>query len=569
MNPKLWIHGSIGTPSRKTTSGKHISVLLLLACLIPLCTFASDQSETEATRNASWMEDRLHGYRYHTLTTFTLPATHDSAMYTTSLNSSWFWPDWVDGYVKNLARTQNYSIGEQLDYGVRIFNLRPKWYGGYGFKIHHSEELFLGIYASANGPTLQTVLGDIRDYMEEGHRELIILSFSHYLTRISLQEEPFDKTAYERMQLLINEYLGPWLLTSDQIPAGLNLANTPFCDLIGDQGRILLLCEEKWWTFTDPTIGIWPPSALAKAKGKYTNTDSKNKMMSTQAEQFRTNNAVRAKLMWTMTVQKEWGIWDASVRKLAKKINPDLWDFVEGLTIPNTNGNVINEIWVDFVENTGVTDLAIELNNQWPDCVITAPSIVGGGTMGVLLDGSESSDPDGDELTFEWSQISGPMSVTMYNTNSAIAAFDAPITGCGCIFEFMLVVTDERGAYCWDSVEIEVIDVTPATLYCDAPVSIGPPNTPVTYTAWAVDNCDTNPVVEISGYHCYKITGSGKHLDMTKSAKTKISGSQISLMKTGGVGTYHVWTITATDDSENISTGECSLEIVNPGKKKK
>ena len=39
-----------------------------------------------------------------------------------------------------------------------------------------------------------------------------------------------------------------------------------------------------------------------------------------------------------------------------------LTDFIDSLSIPNSNGNNLNEIWVDFVEGTTVVENAIRLN---------------------------------------------------------------------------------------------------------------------------------------------------------------------------------------------------------------
>jgi hypothetical protein len=60
----------------------------------------------------------------------------------------------------------------------------------------------------------------------------------------------------------------------------------------------------------------------------------------------------------------------------------------------------------------------------------------------VVLDGSDSYDPDNDPLTYQWTQIAGPV-VTIHDATSQTASFTAPFVGfSGQTFVFTLVVKD-------------------------------------------------------------------------------------------------------------------------------
>ncbi len=59
----------------------------------------------------------------------------------------------------------------------------------------------------------------------------------------------------------------------------------------------------------------------------------------------------------------------------------------------------------------------------------------------IALNGSTSTDPEGNTLTFQWSQISGP-AVTLQNANTAIATFVAPVDCDGASLSFQLTVSD-------------------------------------------------------------------------------------------------------------------------------
>jgi len=120
-------------------------------------------------------------------------------------------------------------------------------------------------------------------------------------------------------------------------------------------------------------------------------------------------------------------------------------------------------------------------------------SVVTGQT--VTLNGSGSSDPDGDPLTYAWSQLSGP-SVTLNTPNSVTATFTPAVTG---TYTFRLTVNDGRGGTDTDNVTITVAQgnhppnahagvtqgaVWGALVQLDATASSDPDNDPLTFS-WA------------------------------------------------------------------------------------
>jgi hypothetical protein len=73
----------------------------------------------------------------------------------------------------------------------------------------------------------------------------------------------------------------------------------------------------------------------------------------------------------------------------------------------------------------------------------------------VLLDGSGSSDPNGDVLSFNWTQISGP-TVNLVNQTTAMPSFVAPELDVASVLEFQLVVDDNREGVATDLVVVNV-----------------------------------------------------------------------------------------------------------------
>ena len=323
---------------------------------------------------------------------------------------------WVGEYYElatgkpgELSITQNLDIYGQLSNGVRMFDLRPKSQGGALF-IHHSQARMEGIgdnvdyelrleftvpcidrpypftgcitgtgraydigtivfeaggfvrSLSVTGPSMPEILGDVADFMQEGHRELVVLEFTHYWKGFNGSE--FDAADYVVFVDLIDQYLAPWLLTSDMVAEDA-LASSTMGELIGSQGRVIVLVETNdTYAVADPSIGLWPAGdSLFDSPGGYSNSDDLDTMRDDQRQNWLDASGDRFELWWTLTCQP--GSIDCSVRDNADAANPHLQDFVGSLVVPNDWGNYINEIWVDFAEETAALDIALAMN-PWP-----------------------------------------------------------------------------------------------------------------------------------------------------------------------------------------------------------
>jgi len=110
----------------------------------------------------------------------------------------------------------------------------------------------------------------------------------------------------------------------------------------------------------------------------------------------------------------------------------------------------------------------------------------------VTLNGSASSDPDGDALTFEWRSAAG----TVVGTTAMV-----PLTLPTGHHVFTLAVTDGKGGRASDDVAVTVQDTRAPTLAVSlTPTVLWPPNhrlVPITATITATDTCDAQPRVTL------------------------------------------------------------------------
>jgi hypothetical protein len=88
--------------------------------------------------------------------------------------------------------------------------------------------------------------------------------------------------------------------------------------------------------------------------------------------------------------------------------------------------------------------------------------------ISITLDGSASSDPDNDPLTFYWRQTSGPAALQLSGSYSDTLSFVTPnVNSSDATLSFELVVTDSKGAFATDSVNVMLHDSDSGTIIPD------------------------------------------------------------------------------------------------------
>ncbi len=118
------------------------------------------------------------------------------------------------------------------------------------------------------------------------------------------------------------------------------------------------------------------------------------------------------------------------------------------LTLSNASGATITggQLRIDILDGAGA--------NSAPNAVAGTSQRVTSGAQ-VTLNGGGSNDPDGDTLTYSWSQTLGP-SVTLSDVSIASPTFSAPTVTSDTLLQFQLSVTDPDGLNDTASVSVTV-----------------------------------------------------------------------------------------------------------------
>jgi hypothetical protein len=298
-------------------------------------------STSRITDRARWMHLNLDVLGDKTLSQLTTGASHDAGMY-------------VHGTLATFGKTQNLNLYQQLRNGIRYFDLRPKWSGSTLY-VHHG---------GVSGPAVAEIVDDVQRFMREGHRELVVLKFSHY--------EKFTRAAYEALVAMLQDKLCDWLYR--QPLQGRRLSDIPLQEFLRESGVVLVVCDEDY-PIEFPAAGIWvyrdfnaarPQLGDLRVYDKYSSTMSYETMKTGQLKQFQDYNGFCAApnadvpcdqflLSWTLTPLT--GVWYVS-----QDANRNLGEVMSVQGVPNSRNLVINYLYVDYEEYSRATDVAMFMN---------------------------------------------------------------------------------------------------------------------------------------------------------------------------------------------------------------
>ncbi|XP_028423450.1 PI-PLC X domain-containing protein 1-like [Perca flavescens] len=178
-------------------------------------------STGEVASYSDWMSQLAPELHDTPLYKLAIPGSHDSMSYDLDINSAIIEPDrlkqfspllYIRELVRTAATTQDVTITQQLDAGVRYFDLRI------AHKTNDPEpNKFYFYHGLCTRTDVETVLRDINDWAEKHPKEILILALSHFKDFNNNIEE-LHQTLIESIKTVFGAKLHNKVSTQDPFP---------------------------------------------------------------------------------------------------------------------------------------------------------------------------------------------------------------------------------------------------------------------------------------------------------------------------------------------------------------
>jgi hypothetical protein len=233
---------------------------------------------------------------------------------------------------------------------------------------------------------------------------------------------------------------------------------------------------------------------------------------------------------------------ESASRTIAKNLTAGIYQFE--LTVKDNGGLEARDTMQVMVDDPRVNQPPIA--NAGVDQTITLP------VNNITIDGSNSTDPENNIVSYSWTKITGPASFSIVNANTVQTQVTNLVIG---IYQFELKLTDGGGLFSKDTVQITVID--PAPINRPPVANAGPDYTIIFPSNVTIDGSgSSDPDNNIVSYLWAKISGpSSFTIGNVNDIRAHLSGLV--------VGVYQ-FELKVTDAGGLFSRDTMQVAVVNP-----
>lgn len=294
------------------------------------------------TETSDWMHNILlaHPDTDIALIDIAVPGSHDAGMYI--LNEC------EAGANSCNTQTQYLSTTDQLNAGLRMFDIRPVYYNSKYYTQHATDCDGYG----CKGDLISNIFSQINTFLDN-HAELVILQISHFC------HTSYNETGFVN---LINNTFGDKIY-KETSPGAVPFIHKPLKDIIPqnkNNGKVMLILEGASDSPANRANGIFT-NDIIPAVGGWTNSHDLGDLKSKQGNNYAgySNKGITLfQFSWQITQSDHMAVDcaifpdTASIAKLAQRANLQLTPFIDSLisTGDIKKGRIPNIIYIDLAD---------------------------------------------------------------------------------------------------------------------------------------------------------------------------------------------------------------------------
>lgn len=298
------------------------------------------QASVKEYNTAKWMEQFLHtDSSLLTLKDIVFPGSHDAGMSVLTATG---------GQQKGTINacntlTQLISIEEQLQQGIRMFDLRVGAYNKMLYTKHAASDCMEDAIGGGYGERLKTVAVGLKKFLEENKQEVVLISFSHFCEK----EAPLSQ-----LQDSLLNWIGVEHVYNN---SAATISDVPLKQLAG---KVILSFEIPGWSNPlFPRCDMTDTSnAFINFRRAYASTNDMKKLLQTELDFF---NKLKTGVSRNDLIRLDWQITQS-----ADEASAICNDFQDAKLNPIVNGAILLANMIR--KNKSIIDHAKIANLQLP-----------------------------------------------------------------------------------------------------------------------------------------------------------------------------------------------------------